>query len=735
MPGPPPPRSSTVGLMQWWRLGVPIVALTCGDRFAPSPFASDGNLAPDAGAGAPSAAADAGGIAGPAALPNEVLGGPCVDDAQCDDGIDCTSGVCDPGLGLCRYVADGERCGDGVYCNGVERCDPRIGCVAGAPTSCSDSTPCTIDRCDEATRTCVHVERDVDGDGDVDGNCRPGADCNDLDPRVASTAPELCGNLRDDDCDGEIDEADCQLPEFDACPGGLAVGGPGSYLVSPAGTVLDYGAACATESPSLRDLVLLIEVPEGNAPDLDIVARTPFGSLALAEPSSCGAAAAPSQCVRGAQLQSGEGVARLHLYSPAPGVHAVYLYTDANADIQVDVGEAPASVDAPNVSCELRSTLAPGTSIDVDLATAGAPLGDAGAGLESACTTDRSDRFFEFSIDEVSDVRLVAESLDGLGEPRVSVRTDDCGPGASELRCNQRDIASTRLRALAPGAYVVAVSATGPTRARLSLDVRAPTEAPATDRCDAPPALAPNRTEVINFEDLDDDIAIGCSPGSVDTARRLDLDSTSDVLLVARFSPGDIGAVALSQPSCLESDSLGCSRTADQLARVSRRGLPAGEYRVVTESLRGLPSTLLAAIRPTSAPTLVPGSEGCADPLTIDPSGGFYQGNTGNAAPDLSASCDFATPIGAPDQLLRLVLAAPHRVVFDMRGSDFDTLLDVRRGPACPGEEVPQACAVFSAGERSFLDLDLPAGDYFVQIDGYAGASGNWFLNVFVLDP
>jgi hypothetical protein len=153
------------------------------------------------------------------------------------------------------------------------------------------------------------------------------------------------------------------------------------------------------------------------------------------------------------------------------------------------------------------------------------------------------------------------------------------------------------------------------------------------------------------------------------------------------------------------------------------------------ESALGYPATVLAAVRPTSAPTLVPGSEGCADAVTIDPQGGFYQGNTGNAAPDLSASCDFATPAGAPDQLLKLTLGSPRRVVFDMRGSDFDTLLDVRSGPTCPGDEVPGACAVFSSGDRSYLDLELPAGDYFVQIDGYAGAFGNWFLNVFVLDP
>ena len=70
-----------------------------------------------------------------------------------------------------------------------------------------------------------------------------------------------------------------------------------------------------------------------------------------------------------------------------------------------------------------------------------------------------------------------------------------------------------------------------------------------------------------------------------------------------------------------------------------------------------------------------------------------------------------------------------------MRGSDFDTLLDVRRGPDCPGQEVLQACSVGVADDRSFLDLNLPAGEYFLQIDGYAGALGAWLLDVFVMDP
>ena len=37
--------------------------------------------------------------------------------------------------------------------------------------------------------------------------------------------------------------------------------------------------------------------------------------------------------------------------------------------------------------------------------------------------------------------------------------------------------------------------------------------------------------------------------------------------------------------------------------------------------------------------------------------------------------------------------------------------------------------------ERSYLDLELPAATYYIQIDGYNGQLGPWFLDVHVVDP
>ena len=76
--------------------------------------------------------------------------------------------------------------------------------------------------------------------------------------------------------------------------------------------------------------------------------------------------------------------------------------------------------------------------------------------------------------------------------------------------------------------------------------------------------------------------------------------------------------------------------------------------------------------------------------------------------------------------MLHLGLAAKSRVVLDMAGGNYSTMLSVRTGPTCPGTEVPLACAAGYMPDRSFLDLNLNSGDYYVQVDGYGGDSGAW---------
>jgi hypothetical protein len=129
-------------------------------------------------------------------------------------------------------------------------------------------------------------------------------------------------------------------------------------------------------------------------------------------------------------------------------------------------------------------------------------------------------------------------------------------------------------------------------------------------------------------------------------------------------------------------------------------------------------------------------ADGCEDRLVIPETGGFFQGNTANAFPDFSAGCDTgAFGDNAADQILEFEISEPRRVFFETQGSGYPVLLNLRSGSECPGSEIVGGCAASSRSGGTFLDIELDAGKYFVQIDGVDGEEGAWFLDVFEQPP
>jgi Putative metal-binding motif len=244
-----------------------LVGFGCGHRAEADPF---GQEAPPGGTGEGGAGGATGEDAGPPPLDG---GEPCSDDAECDDGIDCTQDSCDAAAGRCVHDADDALCDDGVYCDGVETCSATLGCQSGPVITCSTDVACTIDTCVEATQSCEHVPRDADGDGDPPIQCG-GTDCNDFDPLVSGNASEICGNGIDDNCNGVIDENDCVTPLYDRCSDALEIDAPGAYTVSTVGAAKDYAISCeaAATSAAMRDVVIAVTVPDAGPEDVDIVA-------------------------------------------------------------------------------------------------------------------------------------------------------------------------------------------------------------------------------------------------------------------------------------------------------------------------------------------------------------------------------------------------------------------------------------------------------------------------------
>jgi hypothetical protein len=78
----------------------------------------------------------------------------------CDDGVACTTDVCDDAAGACVKVPNDAACDNGVFCDGQEVCS-EAGCVGGVPPTCDDGFSCTIDSCDEGAKSCAHAPNNV----------------------------------------------------------------------------------------------------------------------------------------------------------------------------------------------------------------------------------------------------------------------------------------------------------------------------------------------------------------------------------------------------------------------------------------------------------------------------------------------------------------------------------------------------------------------------------------------
>jgi len=70
----------------------------------------------------------------------------CTTNADCNDGVSCTTDVCSGGC--CVFTVNNAACDDGLFCTGTESCVPSIGCV-------SSGNPCTGSQfCNETTNHC-----------------------------------------------------------------------------------------------------------------------------------------------------------------------------------------------------------------------------------------------------------------------------------------------------------------------------------------------------------------------------------------------------------------------------------------------------------------------------------------------------------------------------------------------------------------------------------------------------
>lgn len=684
---------------------------------------------------------DAGSDAGDAALEasdeagiDTTLGGPCNDDAQCDDSIDCTADTCDKTLSRCRNTPDDTKCDDGKFCNGAEVCVARQGCATGAVNTCEDSDGCTVDTCVETTKSCTHVIRDVDGDGDGDNHCNGGHDCDDTNPNVNSKHAEVCGNLIDDNCNGEVDEQPCTVPANDTCAAAQTVNASSTLLLSTVATKQDYATSCATSTTGAQDIVVAVQVPAGPAQDILLRAKAAVANVAITLESTCGSSASELQCIN---LQQPDTRAIAHSVAGGSTIYVI-LTTSNESAVTLDVNFQAATPPPTNEDCTSPQAIALNTAIPVSLVGAKRDIDSTCVAAVGDGLTGIGDLTYSFTLTQTQDVKIFASTTLGTGNPIVSLRGANCV--TDETTCHEGNGLPLFRRSLAPGTYVLAVSGDGQIDENLVVQTSTATTAPADESCSTAPALdmstATVTVDLTNHESLVDP---GCHvlTGDPTAVRLLSLPQDSDVIVIGRFAQNDTGLVALTNGTCTipSADTSFCANGASP-QRVSKHGLVADQYQIVMADSLALPTTLTTLVRPTIAATPVT-ADACADIATIPDTGGYFSGDTSQHNADFKAGCDdIGQPVGgAKDQLMKLTLTEPKRVVFDMTGSQYTALLDVRTGEPCPGIEVMNGCARPGNSQYPFLDMTLDKGTYYIQIDGVSGAAGKWTLDVRVTDP
>ncbi len=196
----------------------------------------------------------------------QCIGGRCVPSMGfvCTDELECTDDVCIEGSG-CTAIPNDDRCppgmfcdvfrgctprpcgsdfdcDDGLFCNGVERCDAAAAvCVSGPPPVCDDGTDCTDDFCvepggcrsDPNPMRCPPGSMCLPGVGCVGGRCRRDSDCDDgrvcngaercMGGACAPGAPLACADMIDCTRDTCSDFAGgcTSTPDSALCPMGM----------------------------------------------------------------------------------------------------------------------------------------------------------------------------------------------------------------------------------------------------------------------------------------------------------------------------------------------------------------------------------------------------------------------------------------------------------------------------------------------------------------------------------
>ena len=487
------------------------------------------------------------------------------------------------------------------------------------------------------------------------------------------------------------------------------VDGMASFAGSTQGARDDYSGLCGGQGAG--DLVyrVVLEAPAF------LTANVEAGFAAGLTLYAADCAAQPIDCSAVGFLQPGE--------LPAGAYHLVVdgaAAGDSGAfDLGVSVAYAPDNDDCSVVEALVFHDDVARSSGATALASPDTAASGCGLAAGSAAAPDV---VYSFELDRPARVR--AEVIAPFSVATY-LRSESCAEGPEEA-CGPGDFDT--LGMLAAGTYWLFVDGAAADEAgQFSVVVtRLPVGGPIPDTCDVPALVtlpaAGGLVAVTGSIDgaVDDYEPAGarCPAGAADGAdvvHRLDVavPMTLRASMISAFG----GLAYLTQP-CGQGDALLCVSpgTPDELV------VAAGEYFLVVDGPAGSQGAYSVEL---SAQPLRPVNDDCAAaaPLVLAAGNGEALGDTSYATDTTGAA---GCGAGAPEVFYRFELPAPATVLATLTAPDggapgFPSALALLRGP-CSGPAVLQCVA----GAELTAEA-LPAGEYFLAVDGGAAAAAGPF--------
>jgi hypothetical protein len=646
---------------------------------------------------------------------------PCERDSDCDDGIACSVDECLEAK-YCSNRLDSTQCSDGLLCNGVETCHPTRGCIEAPAPTCDDQDPCTIDRCDEEVKACVHDIRDFDRDGEADYHCAGGTDCDDFDPMRGSLARELCGDSVDNDCDEIVDELECGAIPHDTCDDALDVSEGGTFNVSTVGANGDYALGC-NEAAVMRDVVFKFTLTSPRDVKLVATGLHPDGNEELAVvalQTACGDLGSELQCSSG---YPGD----LRTRALAPGEYFVVASAAFGAgSVLLKVTFTEPTEPPVNTTCANAIDVSAGGHFDGDFIDI-ADTTDTGCGLAK-----RPDLYYKLRLTAESDLEVSA--IGSEAQAVTLALRKGCTAESEELRCQSDQRILAYYHQLPPGDYVLIVE--GPTNHEIAfgLDVAIlpPSPPPVGDSCVAPEPLTFGVKQSLSIVGMQDDIESRCQgQGASDVVLSFTLDEPQD--LDINISSDDESQVTMAiQTECSN----------ELTERVCRDAVPTrsllhavqpGQYFLVIDSYSANKVDVLVEKLPATPVTAVMGNDTCYNAVQVPETGGLFSGDTRGMQADY-VNCA-KVPTYAIDVAFTLALTSSRRVVARVEAK-FDGMLMRFKSPEsgemlCGAE--PASCNDDSTDQVPLLDETLPPGTYYYVVTGYsADAAGEYMLDISV---